>query len=380
MMIVFMIETSQLLETTLWGAPYGSYVVSGLIIVATILLKGLFTKVIFGGLCQITKKTTADWDDHLLDSLRKPIAATIVLLGVFIALNTFPTRPEVGKDIDTIFRALFTIAIVWGINRFIGVGARLLQQKGQEKGMAIATFVPLFKQMVVVIIWIIGLIMVFDTFGFSVASIIAALGIGGAALAFASQDTIANLYGSVAIALDRPFKVGDAVKIGSADAGVIENIGMRSTQVRTFTKSLISIPNNKVANDMIDNFTLMTNRRINPVIGVEYGTTKEQITNIIEDMKALMKQLGDEGLLLEEPQWVYLAEFGDSSINIMTVCYTTAGGFLEFLQAREKFNYGVMEIVEKHGSSFAFPTRTVHMFNHSAQESVAAGEILPPKA
>lgn len=373
-----MIETSQLLETTLWGIPYKDYLISGAIIIATILLKGILTNIIFGALHKITQKTKITWDDGLLDSLKKPTTAFLVLLGTYFALLAFPFPESYSGNINALFRAAATIVIVWGINSLIGLGAKMFQEHGKERGLAIATFVPLFKQMIVVIIWIIGIIMILDSFGFSVASIIAALGIGGAALAFASQDTIANLYGSVAIALDRPFKVGDAVKIGSAEAGVVENIGMRSTQVRTFTKSLISIPNNTVAGEMIDNFTLMTNRRIRTTIGIEYGTPKAKIEQIIQLIKDEMKALGEE--LLPEPQLVHFNGFGASSLDIEIICYTYCGDILEYFRIREKFFLRIMEIVEGNGAGFAFPTQTLHMFNHGIDQSGAPSEILPPKA
>jgi MscS family membrane protein len=356
-------EINAVLDVPFFGVPFRTLLLSGAVVIVAILFKTVLTDLIFAGLRRLTAKTAATWDDNLLAAIQKPAANFILILGFYIAAKILPLDAAANKNADLLFRAASTISIFWALIRATGVGAELLTEYGKRKGLAIATFVPLFRQIVIVLLGIIGGIMIVDNLGYSVSSIIAALGIGGAAIAFASQSTIANLYGSVAIALDRPFKVGDVVKVGTTE-GTIESIGLRSTQIRTFTKTLVSIPNNTIATEAIDNYSEMTGRRILATLGLTYDTTQAQIEAIITDIKALLKAQGEA--LMEDPQLVHLVAFADSSINLELVCFTKSPDIKAFLKLRQDILLGAMQIVAKHGASFAFPTRTLHMVENKA--------------
>lgn len=355
-------DLSAVLSVPFFGVEFRTIALSLLILVATILFKTVLTDLIFSWLRHLTSKTKATWDDNLLIIIQKPVSMFILVLGVYISLRVLPLTPDWIKGLTMVFRALTTVVVFWGLIRATAVGAELLTEYGQKKGLAVATFVPLFRQIVIVILAIICVVMIIDNLGFSVSSIIAALGIGGAAIAFASQSTIANLYGSIAIALDRPFKVGDMVKIGTTE-GTVESIGLRSTQIRTVTKTLVSIPNNTIANEAVDNFTLMPQRRITATIGLTYGVTQAQIEAIIADVKAVLAEMKTD--IAKESQFVHLSAFADSSVNLEVICFTQSSDIKEFFRIRQQVLLSIMKIVEKNGAEMAFPTRTIHMVKES---------------
>jgi MscS family membrane protein len=345
-------------QTLVWGIPYHTWAVSLSIAVATILFKAIVADVIFGWVKHLTSKTAAEWDDKLVVALKKPTTTLLVYTGLYASLAVLPLPADVSKGIFTFYKVVTIIMVFWGGIKALGVAAGEMAEYGRKKGIALATFIPLFKQITMVVWAIIALITIMETLGYSVGSIIAALGIGGAALAFASQTTIANLYGSIAIALDRPFKVGDIIKIGTTE-GTVEAIGLRSTSIRTFAKTVVSIPNNTIANEAIENYSEMPHRRIVATVGLVYGTPAEKIDTIIADLKSMLA--GMKGDLDGKSHLVHVSELADSAINIELICYTTKADIQDFYRIRQQVLMNAMAIVLRNGSDLAFPTQTVHL-------------------
>ena len=179
-----------------------------------------------------------------------------------------------------------------------------------------------------------------------------------AAFAFAAKDTIANLYGSLALVLDRPFKTGDWIMVGNKVDGDVEEIGMRSTKVRTWPKTVISIPNHVMANEIINNWSRMPKRRVKQIVGVTYETKPDEIEGLVEDLRLLLRE--DEGVD-QDFILVNFTDFAESSLNILVYYFTKSIAWLEHMDVRQRINCKIMRAVESRGLSIAFPTRTVHI-------------------
>ena len=218
--------------------------------------------------------------------------------------------------------------------------------------------VPLIKKAIRIFVLLIGIVMVIDNLGYSVGGLLATLGLGGAALAFAAKDTIANLYGSLALVLDRPFKVGDWIMVGKDIDGDVEEIGLRSTKVRTWPKTIMSIPNSVLANETINNWSRMPKRRVKQVIGVTYDTSPDDMDGLVEDIRNLLREDED---IEQEFILVNFTDFGDSSLNILVYYFTKTIQWLDYMDVRQRMNLKIMRAVEQRGLSIAFPTRTVHL-------------------
>jgi len=197
--------------------------------------------------------------------------------------------------------------------------------------------------------------------GFNVAAVLGSLGLVGMAVALGAQSFIGNMFAGLTIFLDRMFEKGNWIKTPDVE-GTVEDIGFRATKVRRFDKALVTIPNSKLASEALINFSRMTQRRIYWSIGVEYRTTKEQLRDIIQDISDYLHSHPDfETDPTKTKTFVYLDSFGASSIDLMLYCFTKTTEWGEWLAVKEQLAYKVKEIVEGHGTSFAFPSTSLYV-------------------
>jgi MscS family membrane protein len=208
------------------------------------------------------------------------------------------------------------------------------------------------------VILFVGLGAILQLWGINVAGLVAGLGIGGLACALAAKDTAANLFGSIALLLDKSIRIGEWIRIDGVE-GVVEDIGMRTTKIRTFQKSLITLPNQVIANTHIENFSRRQIRRIKMNIGLTYDTSSKQIENIIADIKTMLRN--HEGISQDSTMLVNFTTFNDSSLDILIYTFTNTANWARYMNIKEDVNIQIMKIVEKNGSSFAFPSQSLYI-------------------
>ena len=218
--------------------------------------------------------------------------------------------------------------------------------------------VPFLRKAAKVAVVVLGFVFTGHALAFNMANIIAGLGIGGLAFAFAAKDTIANLFGSVTVILDRPFGIGDWVVIDGKIEGIVEEVGIRSTRVRTFYDSLVTVPNGSLAGVPVDNYGQRTYRRFSTKIAVEYGTPPEKIEDFCEGIRELIRN-GDT--TRKDNFYVYLNDMGDSSLDILLYVFWEVPTWGEELACRHRLLSDILILGQKLGVGFAFPTRTVHL-------------------
>ena len=204
----------------------------------------------------------------------------------------------------------------------------------------------------------IGLGSILQVWGINVAGLVAGLGIGGLAFALAAKDTAANLFGSIALLLDKSIRIGEWIKIDGVE-GVVEDIGMRTTKIRSFKKSLITLPNQMLANSPIENFSRRGIRRIKMKIGLTYDARSEQIEKVILDIKTMLRN--HEGIAQKETMLVNFTSFDDSSLGILIYTFSRTSNWERYLTIKEDVNLNVMKIVEKNNVAFAFPSQSVYI-------------------
>ena len=350
--------------TSLLDSPIGPFTLGQLLlsfglVLATLVLRGFLARFIFASLRRLAARTAWEYDDHFLQALEKPTSSFILVLGIYLATIVLPVDEEWVRAASTIFRGASIFIVFWGLFRLADVLVDVLGHLSKSTGNdSFRGFGDLVKKSLRVFIIIVGMVMVIDNLGYNIGGILATLGIGGAAFAFAAKDTIANIYGSIALALDRPFRVGDWIQVGDVVDGDVEEIGLRSTKVRTWPKTVISIPNAVLANEMINNWSRMPKRRVKQVVGVTYGTSPDTMEKIVEDIRALLR--ADEGIQ-KDFILVNWTDFGSSSLDILVYYFTTTTAWLEHMEIRQRINGKIARTVADHGSSVAFPTRTVHL-------------------
>jgi len=320
----------------------------------TILLRRLLTRVLLRQLQKLFGNGKG-MDDPVFAALITPVAALLMVCGIFTALAVLQLDAGGEWLVERGSRVAFTAVLLWCFMAGAGAGLDHMERVARSKGLGIGAFMPLLKKTLGVIFGIISALIIAASMGAHVEGFLAGLGIGGLAVALAAQDTLSNMFGSVVVMVDHPFHVGDSVKI-AGNEGTVEDIGLRSTRLRTGARTLIVIPNKTVATEAITNYSRMPQRRVDQQIGLTYNTTTEQMQAILADLRAIL--LADPGVhktLIA----VNFVDFGESSLDLQIVYFTIDPDWLAHLAVRERLNLKIMQAVGARGLDFAFPTQTV---------------------
>ncbi len=231
--------------------------------------------------------------------------------------------------------------------------------------------VPLVRKSAKVVTVVLGLIFVLQNMEVDVGSLIAGASLGGLAFSLAARDTVANLFGSLSIFADRPFQVGDWIKVDGVE-GVVEEVGMRSTRVRTFYRSLVSVPNSKVADAVVDNYGRRDARRDTFRLGILYSTTSEQMEAFCDGIRAILHA---NPKVQKSAFEVHFAAFADSGLEVLVYYFLEVSSWSDELRQRHLIYLEILRLAESLGVDFAFPTRTLHIAS-----SPKPGEAFTPRA
>lgn len=352
------------------GNTLTHYIISIFFLCASLLARRIVTAVVFPALRRLASKTQTTLDDKLFPALEVPAAAFIMVAGIVASLKVLKLSGESDEYISKGYTIAFSLVVFWGLWRAFGAVLDHAHEVARDKQLGIAAFMPWIKKSLLSVFVVVGVLLTLQSLGQDVKALLAGLGIGGLAFALAAQDTIANVFGSIVVAIDQPFKVGEAVRIGG-NVGTVEDIGMRSTRIRMVDKSLMVIPNKTVASETITNLSRFTRRRVEQVIGLTYTTTAEQMNG----MAAAIKDL-----ILAEPEvdknsvMVFFRDFSASSLDIWVVYETMDPDFQKAMRLRQRLNMAIMRAVEERGLSMAYPTQTIHFDGPVAKQLLERGD------
>ncbi len=310
---------------------------------------------------KITSRTETQLDDVLLQAAERPAGMLVFVIGLLISVHLLNPPAESFPLISLVNSACRIVSIVIGVWFLLrlteGLAAYFTERAKLTDSSLDDQLVPFIAKTLKIFLIMTAVLVMAQNMGYSVSGLIASLGIGGIAIAMAAKDTIANIFGSVMILVDRPFMVGDWIKTSEFE-GVVEQVGFRSTRIRTFSRTLVNVPNSTLANMVIDNIDSRSERRIKMRIGLTYDTTPSQ-------MKAALS--GIEKILCDHPgvdqdyKLVKFDEFEDSSLSIFLYYFSGSKVWEEYLQVRQEVNLQIMELLESLELEFAFPTRTLHI-------------------
>ncbi|MBN2343632.1 MAG: mechanosensitive ion channel family protein [Deltaproteobacteria bacterium] len=319
------------------------------------------SSIIFARLLKLTEKTTVEFDDIFISALSKPVEWAVSLGGIFVALLVLPLPSEpvnINKFVTAIISSTALILIVWFCTRLVdGIADWWGKKAEQTESRLDDQLVPIVRKSLKAFLYVIGVVLILQNLGYSVGSLLAGLGIGGLAMAMAAKDTVANLFGSVVIFLDKPFQVGDWIETANVE-GTVEEIGLRTTRIRTFANSLITIPNSTFTTNPVNNWSQMKKRRIKMTIGVTYSTSSAKMGELVKEIRRL---IADNPKIKNDFYLVNFDNFGPSSLDVFIYCFTETTNWGEFLQTKEEFLLTIMDKVESLGLNFAFPTQSVHL-------------------
>ncbi len=328
------------------------------ILLAFFVLRGLIAKFLIGWLRRMALSTTWKIDDHIVDAIAPPLRAIPVVFGIFVATNYMHFEGIVDTIAQNATRSLISFVIFWTILRALGPLSRAFKHLEQILSRELIEWMMKALKVAVVLV---GAATVLQIWGIQIAPIIAGAGLLGVAVALGAQDLFKNLIAGILILGEKRFKVGDWIRVDGVVEGIVEGIGFRSTVVRRFDKAPVMVPNAQLSDTAVTNFTEMTYRRIYWHIGVEYRTNIKQLGEIREKIAAYIVE--DEAFVdaNDASTFVRIDKFGASSIDILVYCFTKTTRWGEWLEAKEKLAYKIMEIVEEAGSGFAFPSTSIYI-------------------
>lgn len=362
-------EVLRLFNVKTSGNTATHYIIFALILVGAILLRRFVTTIFFNQLKKLAAKTETTLDDKLFPALEGPVATFVMVTGIFASLKVLKLSETGDRSIGYGSTVAFSLVIFWGLLRAFGAVLDHVHELAMAKHMGVAAFMPWIKKTLIAIFVVIGVLITVQSLGYNVSTILSGLGIGGLAFALAAQDTIANVFGSIVVAIDQPFKVGETVKIG-ANIGMVEDIGLRSTKIRLIDKSLIVMPNKMVASESIINLSRFTQRRVEMIVGLTYDTKAEQMDVIVEDIRGILKA---EAEVEQGTYNVYFRDYSASSLDIWITYLTLSPDFAAGMRLRQSVNLAIMRAVQTRGLSFAFPTTVMHLDGPVAKQ-LAAGK------
>jgi len=340
-----------------------------------VLIAGLiFKRILLKRLVVVFKKVSSlsktRADDFISENVLQPFGRVILLLALYFAVKLFKPYIKselVFKVIDNAFLVLFIYFLISVIFVFIdGLSIYIEEWSVKTKSPVDDQLSIILKKALKITVVVVSVMFLIQNLGYSISGLVASLGLGGLTIAMAAKDAVSNFFGSLIIVFDSPFKVGDWIKAGGIE-GVVEELGFRSTKIRTFEKSLVTVPNSIVANTSIENFTIRDRRRIKFTLGIEYKTPVDKIEKIVNGIKLLIEN--NEGILTD----FYLVNFnalGASSLDIFIYCFTNTTVWADYMKIREQFLVDILKLCEKEGVGIAFPTQSVYIEKIPGEEKL----------
>ncbi|MCL7746280.1 mechanosensitive ion channel family protein [Halalkalibacter alkaliphilus] len=323
-----------------------------------LLFRKLFTRYIFKLILMMLKKTPTEFFSNLLISFEKPIRALWIVIGTYLALVYLPFHFTTIEFVEHLYRSIIIMIIGWGLFNYTSEYSMAIIKLARNIDLdEQSMFVPFVSKILRFAVIALVIVVVASEWGYEISGFIAGLGLGGLAFALAAQDTIGNFFGGVIIITEKPFSKGDWIQTPSVE-GTVQDISFRSTQIRTFSDSIVTIPNSTLANEPITNWSEMGKRRIAFTVGVTYSTPKEKLQTCARRIESVLRSHDeiDQDLIM-----VRFNEFNSSSLDIYIYFFTKTIVWVEWFRIKEEINFEILKILEEENVSVAFPSRSIYM-------------------
>lgn len=355
---------------------YGNTVLDYAICFGIILGSVLVAKILFflskHFLKKFTKRTKTNLDDIIVDQVEEPVIFALILSAAVYALNTLnysvseltPEDIEAGIEIpyshtknfvDGLFNFLVVINVAWLIARLVDalIVEYITPLTRRSETDLDNQILPLLRKGLKLLIWVLGVLVALNNAGFNVGAVLAGLGIGGLAFALAAQDTVKNFFGGIMILVDKPFKVGERIRVGAID-GTVKEIGIRSTRVQNMEGRIVTIPNSKFSDDAVENINLEPTRKVVLNLGLVYDTKPQQMRKAIEILETITKENTDK---IEETNEITFNRFDAYALNLQFIYFIRKAADIAHTQT--DIHLLIHERFRKAGIEMAFPTQTI---------------------
>lgn len=326
--------------------------------VLVLALRVILTAIMLRPLRVIVSRSESEIDDRLLEASLSPMRLAVVGFSIILVTFVFAFDVEVKAIALTIGRSLLIGATFFGFARWFEVVSLRPEIFARTTGWTIPErLLPFVNTLVKYVIIALGAILVLQEFRIDVTAFIASLGVVGIGISLASQNTVSNMFGFAAIVSDNPFKVGDFIRT-SALSGIVESVGVRSTRVRQLDQALLTVPNNQLTDAVVLNWSRVEKRRLDVTLTFTYSTTADQMRKVVAEIRELLQNTDD---IDPESAIVHFVDFDSSSLNVRVIAQVLLTDWKDFTARKESVLLEIMDIAERLGISFAFPSQSVYI-------------------
>ncbi len=302
-----------------------------------------------------------DLYESIIGLVRNPLRLLQLTIAVGIGLHYFALPEAVTQIASSLLLVLITATVAFVLVKLVDVFIAFLKPRIVESESRLDDqLLPVLSGALKAFILVIVAVLILQNSGYNVSGLLAGLGLGGLAVALALQPTLANVFAAVTIFVDRPFRVGDGVSVAGV-SGSIEGIGLRSTRIRTYEGTLVTIPNSTVANALIDNLQARPTRRTTFTIGVTYDTSSEKLERAVAILRDVMERHSGT-----ETSRAHFKSYGESSLILDVAHWCKYLDYSQYLACIEEINFEIKRRFEHEGIEMAYPTQTVHVVNKPA--------------
>ncbi|SMF47564.1 mechanosensitive ion channel family protein [Pseudobacteriovorax antillogorgiicola] len=341
---------SELLDQKLWSIPVSDYLISASLFLSIVILAPMIIRALLNLLQKIVP------DESFKDLIRNRSIRFYrwfyFVLAAMLATNSFPLPERVQFVINLVSTSLILIQILIISSKLIRFSVSK-SSLGRDSDGHMTAINQNLASIMVIFVWALAFLILFDNFGFNVATLIAGLGVGGIAIGLALQTVLGDVFASFAIGLDKPFEIGDFVILGDF-LGTVERVGLKTTRIRSLGGELLIFSNSDLINSRIRNYKKMRERRIVFKFGVTYDTDQSQLEDIPSTVKSIIDEV--EGTRFDR---AHFQQFGDFSLDFEVVYYVLNPDYNTYMDTQQKINFELRRRFIDAGISFAFPTRTI---------------------
>jgi small-conductance mechanosensitive channel len=338
---------------------FAPYVEAVIIFVALVVIFKIIIAGVVARLKSLSKKTKTGVDDVFVSAIESIRFWVYTIAAFFLALQPF----SLPQTLDKIITAIFLLALVWQIIeiavKFVDYFAMRVIERDEDgdgesdpNSLVASHMLSLFAR---IVLWVLGLLFVLSNLGIEVMSLVAGLGIGGIAIAFALQGILSDLFSSLSLYLDKPFRIGDFIVIGQ-DSGYVEKIGIKTTRIKTLQGEELVVSNSELTTARVQNFKKMKERRSTMQFGVTYETPQEKVEKIPAMVEKLFNEIPNARL-----DRVHFTTLGDSALLFDVVFYVDSPAYPDTLEAQQAFNFALIKACADEGIEFAYPTQTLYL-------------------
>lgn len=319
-----------------------------------LIFRRLFTKYVFRMILRLLNKSKIHLLSTVFRSFQKPMEWLFIIIGLYLALRTYPYFNHEQLWYFRIIKVAIIFLVAWGLLNLFSSSSNLFSKFNEHSNVKIdEILVPLLSKTLQIVIIAISMTIILQEFGYSIEGFIAGLGLGGLAVSLAAKEALANVLGGIVIISEKPFDLGDWILTPSVE-GTVEEIGFRSTRIRTFADALVTVPNNTLANENITNWSRMGKRRINFSLRIVYDTPIEKIKRVVERIDTLLREHEE---VHPETIMVFFEQYKEDGVEILIYFFTKTTVWAEHLAVREDINLKILEILEEEQVEIAVPAR-----------------------